>query len=212
MRSRTLLEATELARPTRTIEVILLLPAPNESDPEDVTTALETAAIFAARGDVSEASRWLGRAADFANLAGHASRAETLALSARALSATRADGDSSDDTDSEEIARPLPEPPAKRVSVRPQAPSERPQDRDAGNSQPMLLVSKPAATPAAPAARSVSPAATPAAPAARPQGCPDLHRQPLARVRPRADDRHPASHDHRRVLGRRRHRRRLHLP
>ena len=73
MPSRTLLEATELSRSTRVIEVIVVLPAPNESDPEDVTTALETAAIFAAKGDVAEASRWLGRAADFANLAGNAS-------------------------------------------------------------------------------------------------------------------------------------------
>ena len=95
------IEATELARPTRLIEVIMLLPAPNESDPEDVTTALETAAIFAAKGDVSEASRWLGRAADFANLAGNAARAETLALSARALAATRSDSDSSGETESE---------------------------------------------------------------------------------------------------------------
>ncbi|HEX6278089.1 MAG TPA: hypothetical protein VFZ53_33825 [Polyangiaceae bacterium] len=140
-------------------------PAPNPTDPEDVVTALEAAAIFAAKGDVPEAARWLGRAADFASLSGNGTRAETLARSARALSESR-----SDTKDALESPPPLPTPPPRRVSVRPVAPSERPSDTS--NPQPMLV--RPASSPSsAPAARtSTVPAsarsATPAPPAVKP--------------------------------------------
>jgi hypothetical protein len=119
-------------------------PAPNPTDPEDVVTALEAAAIFAAKGDTPEAARWLGRAADFASLSGNGSRAEALARSARALSEARSD--SNDELDS---PPPLPTPPPRRVSVRPVAPSERPSDA----SQPMLLVRPASSTPSPPVAR-----------------------------------------------------------
>ena len=107
-------------------------PAPNPSDSEDVATALETAAIFAAKGDGSEAAHWLRRAAECASQNGDDSRASELA---RALS---------------ELAEPerrLPTPPPLRASVRPPPPSERGQKRAPNDSHPMLLV-RPATTPA----------------------------------------------------------------
>jgi hypothetical protein len=126
-------------------------PAPTPADPEDVVTALETAAIFAAKGDSTEAARWLGRAADFAILSGNGARAETLARSARALSegASAASGGA-------QSVHPLPTPPPRRASVRPMPPSERPHDVDHGHSQPMLLVRPASSTPAGPAVRASS--------------------------------------------------------
>lgn len=126
-------------------------PAPTPADPEDVVTALETAAIFAAKGDSTEAARWLGRAADFAILSGNGARAEILARSARALS----EGASGAPLDTQSV-HPLPTPPPRRASVRPMPPSERPHDVDHGHSQPMLLVRPASSTEAAPAVRASS--------------------------------------------------------
>jgi hypothetical protein len=57
----------------------LSVPEPQPNDPEDLSTALETAAIFGAQGDVREAVRWVRRAAELAGDAGDDMRALTLA-------------------------------------------------------------------------------------------------------------------------------------
>jgi hypothetical protein len=57
----------------------LSVPEPQPTDPEDLSTALETAAIFSAQGDVREAMRWVRRAAELAGDAGDDLRALTLA-------------------------------------------------------------------------------------------------------------------------------------
>jgi hypothetical protein len=57
----------------------LSVPEPQPTDPEDLSTALETAAIFSAQGDVREAMRWVRRAAELAGDAGDDVRALTLA-------------------------------------------------------------------------------------------------------------------------------------
>jgi hypothetical protein len=58
---------------------MLSVPEPESTDPEDLTTALETAAIFSAQGDLREAVRWVRRAAELAGDAGDDMRALTLA-------------------------------------------------------------------------------------------------------------------------------------
>jgi len=58
---------------------MLSVPEPQPNDPEDLTTALETAAIFSAQGDVREAVRWVRRAAELAGDSGDDMRALTLA-------------------------------------------------------------------------------------------------------------------------------------
>ena len=61
-------------------------PAPYPNDSEDVVTALETAAIFAAKGDAIEAGHWVGRAAECATQSGNAVRASELERAAAMLS------------------------------------------------------------------------------------------------------------------------------
>lgn len=58
---------------------MLSVPEPQPNDPEDLSTALETAAIFSAQGDVREAVRWVRRAAELAGDSGDDMRALTLA-------------------------------------------------------------------------------------------------------------------------------------
>ena len=148
-------------------------PAPNPSDPEDVATALETAAIFAAKGDASEAARWLGRAADFATLSGDATRGGALARSARSLAAAQSNAaragtaaEDVNDVTSEDLTR-LPEPPPRQASVRPLPPSERPERNDHA-SQPMLLVRPSSSSPAPPrVAQPTAASVRPAKPSAR---------------------------------------------
>jgi hypothetical protein len=57
----------------------LVVPEPLPDDGEDVTSALETAAIFNAQGDMREAARWVRRAAEAASDVGADMRALTLA-------------------------------------------------------------------------------------------------------------------------------------
>jgi hypothetical protein len=57
----------------------LSVPEPQPNDSEDLSTALETAAIFSAQGDVRETVRWVRRAAELAGDAGDDMRALTLA-------------------------------------------------------------------------------------------------------------------------------------
>jgi hypothetical protein len=57
----------------------LTIPEPLPDDPDAVTTALETAAIFGTQGDTREAVRWVRRAAELAGDEGNDLRALTLA-------------------------------------------------------------------------------------------------------------------------------------
>src|ERR1051325_7120019 len=57
----------------------LVVPEPLPEDGEGVTSALETAAIFNAQGDVREAARWVRRAAEAASDVGADMRALALA-------------------------------------------------------------------------------------------------------------------------------------
>jgi hypothetical protein len=57
----------------------LTVPEPLADDGDDITTALETAAIFNAQGDLREAVRWVRRAAEAAGDAGNDLRALALA-------------------------------------------------------------------------------------------------------------------------------------
>lgn len=57
----------------------LSIPEPLPDDPDAVTTALETAAIFGMQGDAREAVRWVRRAAELAGDEGNDARALNLA-------------------------------------------------------------------------------------------------------------------------------------
>jgi hypothetical protein len=57
----------------------LTVPEPLSDDGDEITTALETAAIFNAQGDVREAVRWVRKAAEAAGDAGNDMRALALA-------------------------------------------------------------------------------------------------------------------------------------
>lgn len=61
------------------------IPSPSAADDETVVTALETAAIFGAKGDAQEAMRWLRRAAESAGAAGDDERALSLSRVAAEL-------------------------------------------------------------------------------------------------------------------------------
>src|SRR5688572_554760 len=61
-----------------------LIPLAEDSDPEEVATALETAQVFAAR-DPKEALRWLRRASEAAADAGRDNRSLALARTAADL-------------------------------------------------------------------------------------------------------------------------------
>jgi hypothetical protein len=64
-----------------------VIPNPEAGDADDVTTALETAALLWAKGDAVESIRWIRRAAEAAGEAGSDMRALTLARAAADLSA-----------------------------------------------------------------------------------------------------------------------------
>lgn len=66
----------------------LSVPEPLPNDSEDLSTALETAAIFGAQGDVREAVRWVRRAAELAGDAGDDMRALALARAVADLGAS----------------------------------------------------------------------------------------------------------------------------
>jgi hypothetical protein len=137
-------------------------PAPIQSDSEDVTTALETAAIFAARNDVSEAARWLRRAAEWASQHGDHARASGFVRAANELSVENLPSSLLKPELEPPTERRVPTPPPLRPSVRPPPPSERSRNSSSDDSQPMLLV-RPASTPAMPAVKPSSrPSAAPA--------------------------------------------------
>jgi hypothetical protein len=68
------------------MEAVIEIPSPTPRDSETVVTALETAAVFRAKGDGAEALRWLQRAAESAGDDGDDERTLTLALTAADLS------------------------------------------------------------------------------------------------------------------------------
>jgi hypothetical protein len=68
------------------MEPVIEIPAPSPRDSETVVTALETAAVFSAKGDTAEALRWLQRAAESAGDDGDDQRTLTLARTAADLS------------------------------------------------------------------------------------------------------------------------------
>ncbi len=96
-------------------ELAIAIPEPIAEDPENVVTALETAALFGARGDASEALRWVRHAATSAGDSGNDSRALDLARAAADLTPSPP----------EVAARPrsLPAPPSRPNSMPPPLPS-----------------------------------------------------------------------------------------
>ena len=67
---------------------ILHTPAPDPADSQDVALALETARALETTGDIEEATRWIRRAADYAERVGHDERVLVLALAAVDLTQT----------------------------------------------------------------------------------------------------------------------------
>ncbi|MGC4092554.1 MAG: hypothetical protein QM756_32680 [Polyangiaceae bacterium] len=109
------------------MQAAIEIPSPNPSDSDTVVTALETAAVFSAKGDTAEAIRWLQRAAESAGEAGDDARTLTLARTAaeltRTLQSVPAPPDASSASHSEGSApRRLPKPPPLKSSSFP-APS-----------------------------------------------------------------------------------------
>lgn len=104
------------------------IPTPSEDDSDNVVTALETAAIFGAKGDAPEAVRWLKRAAESAGADGRDGRALALARMAADLAehlsgVTETNGAP---PSAEGRERRLPKPPPRPLSsVRPPPPSAR---------------------------------------------------------------------------------------
>jgi hypothetical protein len=72
-------------------ELAIAIPEPIAEDPENVVTALETAALFGARGDAPEALRWVRQAATSAGESGCDSRALDLARAAADLTPSPAE-------------------------------------------------------------------------------------------------------------------------
>lgn len=68
------------------MQAAIHIPEPTPGDSETVVTALETAALFGAKGDASEALRWLQRAAESAGESGDDARTLALARTAAELS------------------------------------------------------------------------------------------------------------------------------
>jgi len=77
-----------VAQLNRTFAHALRTPLPDSSDSDDVVLALETARALEARGDVSEATRWLRRAAEEAENQGHDARVLLFAHVAADLSSS----------------------------------------------------------------------------------------------------------------------------
>jgi hypothetical protein len=102
------------------MQAAIEIPTPNESDSDTVVTALETAAVFSAKGDTAEAIRWLQRAAESAGEAGDDMRTLTLARTAADLtrslqSAPASEPEQRTGTESAGAKR-LPKPPPRQSS------------------------------------------------------------------------------------------------
>lgn len=101
------------------IQQAIEMPTPSGADTETVITALETAAVFRARGDRQEAVRWLRRAAESAGEAGDDHRALSLS---RAAADLHEELEGSVAQQAQEQAPPvLPAPPSSRAARSPSA-------------------------------------------------------------------------------------------
>ncbi|HEY2405664.1 MAG TPA: hypothetical protein VGI10_06665 [Polyangiaceae bacterium] len=94
-------------------QLAFAIPEPIPSDPETVVTALETAAVFGAKGDAGEAMRWVRHAATSAGETGRDSRALELARAASEMGAPVSQRQRSPSS------LPLPPPPPRPISQRP---------------------------------------------------------------------------------------------
>lgn len=68
------------------MQAAIRIPEPSDNDPDSVATALETAALLVAKGELTEALRWVRRGAESASETGHDVRALALARAAAELS------------------------------------------------------------------------------------------------------------------------------
>lgn len=68
------------------MQAAIRIPEPSDNDPDSVATALETAALLVAKGELAEALRWVRRGAESASETGHDVRALALARAAAELS------------------------------------------------------------------------------------------------------------------------------
>jgi hypothetical protein len=170
-------------------EHAIAIPEPMPEDPETVVTALETAAIFGARGDASEAMRWVRHAATSAGESGCDSRALDLARAASDLTPAP--------QEVVERRRSLPVPPSRPVSLRPElAISDEPRARPTRPPPPsasrlqsavaaVASLSRPAAvSSAAPSAGSGTPTNVASRPAQSARPWPAASHRPSAAPRP----------------------------
>jgi hypothetical protein len=124
------------------------VPEPVSGDSDAVVTALESAEIFRARGDLNEAARWLRRGAELASDDGSDQRALLFAQAAVELTAVPAP---------EANAQPEPEAPRAPVDDimaelfdQPLAPALKPKARDAAPAVVVPAIPPPAALPSIP--------------------------------------------------------------
>lgn len=125
------------------------IPNPTKADTETVATALETAALFGAKGDGREAVHWLRRAAESAGEAGD---------DARALSLSRLAADLHDElTDAESSAAPAPPSSSNRAADDAQRAASLPPELDGALQQESPRLSYPPP----PSARGARPSGVP---------------------------------------------------
>lgn len=106
------------------MEAVIEIPSPTPRDSETVVTALETAAIFRAKGDAAEALRWLQRAAESASADGDDERTLVIARTASELShalhrPARAELPVNAEASLAPPSRRLPKPPPRTGATRP---------------------------------------------------------------------------------------------
>jgi hypothetical protein len=156
------------------MEASVQIPTPAEEDSDNVVTALETAAIFEAKGDGPEAVRWLKRAAESAGADGRDDRALSLARTAANLSEhLDGGGDLSDAPPSvESRERRLPKPPPRpATSVRPPPPSARhrePGEHAEAEAIPLSRANSASSTPMPPSVAPMPPSVKPKLEPSRP--------------------------------------------
>lgn len=136
------------------------IPQPEPGDSETVVTALETAAVFSARGESAEALRWLKRAAESSAEGANDARTLTLARTAAELSQVMSiPAPPASDPAAARPSRSLPKPPARpalSLGIENSAADE-PSRAAMEKTDPMMArPSRPVGTPPPPSARSVN--------------------------------------------------------
>jgi hypothetical protein len=137
------------------MQQVMEIPAPNSQDSETVATALETAALFRARGDAAEALRWLQRAAESSGDEGDDARTLALARCAAELSHWVHTANNSLGF------KPSSEPPPNSVRRSPKPPSRAPGQPSSPSAPPPAPSSRSHSTPVSAAPSSPSGAPTP---------------------------------------------------